>query len=186
MQRSAENKIWTEAELMSLPDVGGKYELVEGELLVTPTNFGHEIIGSCLVRELSLFVKQNKLGRVAGSSLGCWMNNGNVRSPDVSFVSTRRLKELGQDARHFLKGAPDLAVEILSPSNTITSMKEKSVEYFESGSKLVWVVNPDDRTILLLRADGSERLLTVTNSLDGEDVIPGFSLQVAELFEDLE
>ncbi|MFC1834489.1 Uma2 family endonuclease [Thermodesulfobacteriota bacterium] len=186
MQLSNEKKAWTESRLMSLPDVGGKHELVEGELVVTPTNFGHEIIGSCLIMELRLFVKQNKLGHVGGSSLGCWISNGNVRSPDVSFVSTKRLKELGQDMRGFLKGAPDLAVEIISPSNTVNDMREKAVEYFESGSKLVWIVSPDDETVVVLRPSGSERVLNVTDSLDGEDVIPGFSLVVSELFEDLE
>jgi len=187
MQLSTEHKVWTEEELMSLPDIAGRYELVEGELVVTPAaTFKHEIIGGILIAEISYVLKQSKLGRVGGSSLGCWMNNGNLRSPDVFFVSWKRFKELGQDMNGFLKGAPDLAVEILSPSNTVAAMKEKAVEYFESGSELVWIVNPEDRTVTLLRSDGSERALTVRDSLDGEDVIPRFSIVVSELFEDLE
>lgn len=89
----------------------------------------------------------------------------------------------GQNLEGFLKGAPDLAVEILSPSNTVKEMKDKALEYFESGSKLVWIVKPYDRSVVVLRPDGSERVLSVTDSLDGEDVIPGFSLVVGELFE---
>jgi Uma2 family endonuclease len=85
-----------------------------------------------------------------------------------------------------LKGAPDLAVEILSPSNTVEGMKEKAGEYFRSGAKLVWIVHPYDRTVLVLRPDGSEEALHVTDSLFGEVVIPGFSLPVSELFDDIE
>ncbi len=185
MQLSTWKKDWTEAELMSLPEVGGKYELVEGALVVTPASIRHEMIESCLIMELRLFVKQNNLGRVGGSNLGCWMKNGNVRCPDVSFISTSRFKKLGRDMEGFLKGAPDLAVEIISPSNTIKAMKDKSVEYFESGSKLVWIVNPYDQSVVVLRTDGTEGVLNVNDSLEGEDVIPGFSLPVSELFEDL-
>lgn len=186
MQLSTDKKSWTEAELMSLPDAGGKYELVEGELVVTPANIRHEIIGSCLIIELGLFVRQHKLGRVGGSNLGCWMKNGNLRCPDVSYISMDRFRRIGRDLEGFLKGAPDLAVEVISPSNTIKSVKEKSLEYFDSGSRLVWIVNPYDRTVLVLRPDGSERLLCLSDSLDGEDVIPRFSLVVSELFEELE
>jgi Uma2 family endonuclease len=100
----------------------------------------------------------------------------------VSFVDTNRLEEMIRDPKGFLHGAPDLAIEILSPSNTIQAMKKKADEYFENDTRLVWVVAPEDRTVVVLRPDGSERVLTVTDSLDGEDVIPGFSLVVGELF----
>ncbi|MFH0822899.1 MAG: Uma2 family endonuclease [Pseudomonadota bacterium] len=186
MQLSSEKRTWTEAELMSLPDIAGKYELVEGEPVLTPAaTFRHEIVGTQLIIRLGQFVLDQKLGRVGGSSLGCWMRNGNLRCPDVSFISMERSGELGQDIDGFLKGAPDLAVEILSPSNTVKALKEKAVEYFDSGSKLVWIVNPYDRTVLVLRPDQSESLLTAADSLDGEDVVPGFSLAMGELFEGL-
>jgi len=176
-----EHKVWTEAELMSLPDTPGKYEIVEGELVVTPAaTFRHDIIGALLIIKLGQFVLEHDLGRVGGSTLGCWMKSGNFRSPDVSFVSWTRFDELGQDVDGFLKGAPDLAVEILSPSNTVHAMKKKALEYFESGSRLVWLIAPDNRTVTVLRLDGSETI--VTDTLTGEDVIPGFSVEVSELF----
>jgi len=184
MNLATEHKVWTEDELMSLPDIAGKYEVVEGELVVTPAaTFKHEIIGGLLIIKLGQFVLEHDLGRVGGSSLGCWMQNGNFRSPDVFFVSWKRFKELGQDMNGFLKGAPDLAVEILSPSNTVKEMTDKAVEYFESGCKLVWIVDPESRTVVVLRPDGTEA--TVTDTLSGEGVIPRFSLALTKLFEDL-
>ncbi|MFH0821159.1 MAG: Uma2 family endonuclease, partial [Pseudomonadota bacterium] len=160
-QLSTEEKVWTEAELMSLPDVGKKYELVEGDLIVTPAaGLQHEVIGGVLIEELRRAAKRGRPGYVAGSSLGCWMRNGNLRCPDVSFISMDRFNELEQDADGFLKGAPDLAVEILPPSNTVKEMKDKAAEYFTSGSRLVWIVNPYDEAVVVLRADGSEKVLT--------------------------
>ncbi|MFH1115214.1 MAG: Uma2 family endonuclease [Pseudomonadota bacterium] len=176
-----EHKVWTEAELMSLPDIPGKYEIIEGELVVTPgATFKHEVIGSRLIIRLGQFVEDHDLGYVGGSSLSCWMKSGNLRSPDVSFVSRTRFDELEQDVDGFLKGAPDLAVEVLSPSNTIPAMKKKALEYFESGCKLVWLIAPDTRSVTILRPDGSET--TVTEILTGEDVVPGFEIAVSELF----
>ncbi len=186
MQLSTKTRNWSEAELMSLPKVGGKYELVEGELRVTPAGHPHESIVMEIAAEMKLFVKKHRLGRVWASNLGYWMKNGNLRSPDVSFVEESRFRSMTRDSEGFLYGAPDLSVEILSPSNTVKAMEEKAVEYFENGSKIVWIVNPDDQTVLILRPDGSEKVLNVRDILDGEDVIPGFSLVVSELFEDLE
>lgn len=186
MQASAGKKTWTEAELMSLPKVGGKYELVEGELLVTPAGLSHESIVVRLVFALEGLMRKHRFGRVWSSNLGYWMKNGNLRSPDVSFVEKSHFKRMTRDPEGFLHGAPDLSVEIMSPSNTVKAMKEKAGEYFENGSKLVWIVNPEDQTVAILRPDGSEKALTVTDTLEGEDVIPGFSLRVIELFEDLD
>jgi len=182
MNLATEHKIWTEAELMSLPDVGGKYELVEGELVVVAATLEHEDLVANLICVLRGFTRRHGLGRVYGSNLGCWMQNGDLRSPDVSFVTTERLKS--QNIKGFFRGAPDLSVEILSPSNTVNAMKKKALDYFENGSRLVWIVDPEDRTITVLRPNGTET--TITDTLTGEDVIPGFSLTLSELFEDLE
>ncbi len=182
MNLATEHK-WTEAQLMSLPDVGGKYELIEGELVVVAAGLEHEELVVGLIFVIKGFAVKLGLGRVFSSNLGYWMRNGNLRCPDVSFVAKDRLKSMTQDPKGFLHGAPDLAVEILSPSNTVPAMKKKAVEYFENGSRLVWIIDPEDRTVTVLRRDGSE--ITVADTLDGEDVIPGFSLAVAKLFEDL-
>ncbi len=171
---------WTEAQIMRLPDVGGKYELVEGELVVVAAGREHEDVILALNRHLIPFVTRHDLGPIYQASLGYWMKNGNLRSPDISFVAKDRLNDMTRDPKGFLHGSPDLAIEILSPPNTVEAMKKKARDYFESGSRLVWIVAPDDQTVTVLRPDGSER--TVTGTLTGEDVIPGFSLDVSELF----
>ncbi len=169
--------------MLSLPDVAGKYELVEGELvLIPPATFRRAVMTARLATGIHRFARTRRLGNILGSRLGCWMNTGNLRSPEIPFISRERIK--GQNPEGFLNGAPELAVEILSPSDTVTSMKEKAVEYFESGSRLVWTVNPYDQSALVLHPDGSETVLTATDTLDGEDCVPGFSLAIGDLFED--
>ncbi len=186
MSLATEKRTWTEADLMSLPDVGGKYELIEGELVVVAAGREHEDLVFNTILSLGNFVTGSGLGRVYGSNLGYWMNNGNLRCPDVSFVSKDRLEYMTRDPKGFLHGAPDLAIKVLSPSNTVDAMRNKAREYFENGCRLVWIVDPDSRTMTVLLPDGSERALTVEDNLDGEDVIPGFSLPVSGLFEGLD
>jgi Uma2 family endonuclease len=180
MNLATEQKVWTEADLMRLPDVGGKYEVIEGELVVVAAGREHEDVIFSLDYVLKDFVIRHKLGRVYGASLGYWMKNGNLRSPDISFVAKDRLDDMTHDRRGFLHGAPDLAIEILSPSNTVQAMKKKALDYFESGSRVVWIVDPGGRTVTVLWPDGSET--TITDTLTGEDVLPGFSVEITEVF----
>jgi Uma2 family endonuclease len=114
------------------------------------------------------------------------MKSGNKRSPDISFVAKERLQGLEELPDGFLEGAPDLAIEILSPTNTIEEIHAKLVEYFENGAQLVWIIHPNERYILVYRcAQEPDRLLKSTDFLDGEELIPSFSLPVAELFQKL-
>jgi Uma2 family endonuclease len=112
------------------------------------------------------------------------MKNGNKRSPDISFVSREKLKGLTELPDGFLDGAPDLAIEVLSPNNTIAEIDQKIVEYFENGSRLVWVINLKLRYVLVYRsALEPDRLLKQSDTLDGEDVIAGFTMPLCELFQ---
>jgi len=176
---------WTEAQIMRLPEVGGKYELIEGEVLVTPTGYPHEDLVANLISRLRPFVMELGLGRIFSSSLGYWMKSGNLRSPDVSFVAKERLTDMIREGEGFLYGGPDLAVEILSPSYTVRAMKNKVAEYFENDCRLVWLVDPQDESVTVLYPDGRERLIAgETEILSGEDVIPGFLLGIDDLFGD--
>ncbi len=114
------------------------------------------------------------------------MVTGNRRSPDVSFVSRQRLQGLKKLPKGFFQGAPDLAVEIISSSNTFEEIHAKIVEYFESGSKLVWVVNPDEKSVIVYHQPQPDKLLTIADTLDGEDIVPGFRLAVGDLLADLD
>ncbi len=177
---------WTDEELMNLPDVGGKYELVDGELIVAAAGLRHDTVVSALTHQLRAFVRAHRLGIVAGSSLGCRMKNGNVRSPDLSFVEKEKAGRQPNRGAGFLEGAPDLSVEVLSPSDTIARIKAKAGEYFDNGCRLCWIIDPWNRTVLVVRPDGSEELLGKEETLVGEPVVEGFSLPVPLLFEDLD
>jgi Uma2 family endonuclease len=179
-------KIWTDDELMSLPD-GNRYELINGEL-IDMGNSGalHGYICSILVMALMNYILPRKLGIVLDSSTAFAMKNGNKRSPDISFVSKAKLQGLEELPDGFLDGSPDLAIEVLSPNNTIAEIHQKLVEYFENGSRLVWVINLKQHYVLVYRsAKEPDRLLKQSDSLDGEEVIAGFTMPLSELFQKL-
>ncbi|MSU49935.1 MAG: Uma2 family endonuclease [Opitutus sp.] len=178
-------KNWTDEELMALPKDGHKHELINGEIIMSPTGYRHEDIAAAMLMAMRLHVRQHKLGSVCGSSLGCWMSSGNLLSPDVSFIHKTRIPR-GQDAvRRYFQGAPDLVVEILSPWDRTIRTHDKLVEYFDSGAQLAWVIDPEAKSAQVYRGAEAGRLLRVTDALDGEDVLPGFRLPLAELFTEV-
>ncbi len=101
-----------------------------------------------------------------------------VRGPDIAVVRTERLPG-GRVPQGFLRGAPDLAVEVMSPSDNLVELQRKVRDYLEAGARLVWVVAPDARTATVCRAGGAARLLTEGDSLQGEDVLPGLTVPLA-------
>jgi Uma2 family endonuclease len=103
-----------------------------------------------------------------------------LRGPDVAVVLPSRHVEIELGWVH---GAPDVAVEVLSPSDTSSGIQQKTLEYLEAGAKLVWIVDPAARTVTMFRPDGSARVLRSDEELAGEDVLPGFSVALAEVFE---
>jgi Uma2 family endonuclease len=178
-------KVWTEEELEALPDNGYNFELVDGELVMSPkNNFDHEVLVEALFVPMSMHNRKEKLGAVVGSNLGCWMANRNVRAPDISFISKGRLQALGFTPRtqRFFPEAPDLAVEILSRSNTRREMDERLRDFFASGCRLAWIVNPFEDFAEICRSPIDRRLIGPGGELDGEDVFPGFKFPVDKLF----
>jgi Uma2 family endonuclease len=103
-----------------------------------------------------------------------------VRGPDIAVVVKPR-SSAGQPGG-WIRGAPDVAIEILSPSDTASAMQEKTLDYFGGGARQVWIVDPHARSVTVYRADGTARLLRDDETLAGEDVLPGFSLALTELF----
>jgi Uma2 family endonuclease len=194
MDTIVEEKIWTDDELLALPKDGNKYEIVKGELVVSPAGIEYEEIGVRVIVALANFVSEHKLGIICGSSAGYWMKprnpslpkKRNFLSPDVSFLAKERLQGLKRPPKKFFDGGPDLVVEILSPSDTVELLHEKIVEYFENGTRLLWVVNPAEQIVLVYHTQQPDRLLRSGEMLDGEQVIPGFTLPVAKLFAELE
>ncbi len=184
MEPVVSSRVWTEEDLRNLPETGGKYELVDGELIVAATGFRHDVLVVRLASLLDRFVRERESGVVTGPDMGCRMNNGNVRCPDVSFISGERARQyVDEDRDSFFQGAPDLVVEILSPSDRLEGTKRKAIEYFESGCHICWIVDPQNRTVLVLESDGSERVLEGADTLDGGSVLPGFSVSISAFFE---
>ncbi|PSF38352.1 hypothetical protein C7H19_04995 [Aphanothece hegewaldii CCALA 016] len=177
---------WTDEAFMALPDDGNQYEIVNGELVMSNSGAEHGYIAVILSTILYSFVRSHKLGVVLDSSTAFTLKTGNKRSPDVSFIAKERLQGLKKLPRGFWQGSPDLAVEVLSPSNTVEEIHNKIIEYFDNDTKLVWVINPEEEYVLIYHSPKPDRFLTNQDMLDGEDIIPGFQMAVAELFAELE
>ncbi|MFZ9737058.1 MAG: Uma2 family endonuclease [Prochlorotrichaceae cyanobacterium] len=183
----SKSEVWTDEAFMALPQDGHRYEIVNGEL-VNRGNAGalHGNIAVILSSALFAIVHAQKLGVLFDSSTAFKMKNGNKRSPDISFFAKARLQGMTELPMGFLEGAPDLAVEILSSGNTVEEMHDKLVEYFESGTRLAWMIHPNENYVLVYRCPQEpDRLLKSVDALDGEEVIPGFVFPVADLFQRL-
>lgn len=178
-------RLVTAEELERRPDDDHRYELVQGELIRrTPVGGVHGRIAVIMAARLHAYAEQHRLGEVmveVGYRLA--RDPDTVRGPDVSFVAASRITE-GGVPRGFIVGAPDLAVEIVSPEDTAAEVDEKVQEYLRAGSRLVWVVQPRTRTITSYRPDGNARVHGADDVIDGADVLPGFSMRVRELFPD--
>jgi Uma2 family endonuclease len=187
IELKTDKKVWTDEEFMALPDDGHRYEIINGEL-IDMGNSGalHGYVCSTLMILLGGYVRIQKLGAMFDSSTAFKMKNGDRRSPDISFFAKERLQGLTELPTGFLEGAPDLAVEVLSPGNTVEEIHDKLVEYFENGTRLAWIIHPSEHYVLVYRcAQEPDRLLKSVDSLDGEEVIPGFTFPVADLFQKL-
>ena len=167
------------------PTPEGKAELVRGELRVTPPpGSPHGFAAFNLALLLGNHVKQHALGRVLGDGFAYELVSlpRTVRVPDGSFVRAERLPADGVRPG-LLKLAPDLAIEVLSPSETASDLQEKLDDYKAAGTSLVWVVDPSRRTVMILASDAPVRWLHEGDTLDGGNVIRGFTCPVAEIFE---
>jgi Uma2 family endonuclease len=177
----------TADELLAKPDDGFLYELIKGELIKVSPPPGHEHgrITMNLAVPLYEYVKKNQLGKVYAAETGYLLeqNPDTVRAADVSFISRQRLKQKGRVEGYWI-GAPDLAAEVISPSDTFKRIEEKVKQWLESGVRLLWVVSPKMRNVTIYRTLLDVEVLTEKDTLDGGDVIPGFQIKVAEIFAD--
>jgi len=172
---------------MSLPEDGYIHELVDGELVVSPkNNWFHGTISVRLSTAIGTYAREHRLGAVLDSSTGFWMFNRNCRAPDVSFVPKERLKELNFSPieKQFFPGAPDLAVEILAPSNTRAEMDARLRDFFGSGTQIAWIVDPETEMVEVCHSLTKRQLLGSGGFLDGEHLLPGFRYPIANLFKE--
>ena len=184
MSSATETKMMTADELLMMPDDGSHYELVKGELKrMSPTGDEHGSITMELAFTLYQYVKLNNLGRVYAAETGFKLESDpdTVRAPDIAFVRKERIEATGR-VQGYRSGAPDLAIEVLSPGNTKREMTAKVEEYFAAGAHLVWLVNPKSKTVTVYRSSTDSMILTEKDTLDGGEVVPGFKIPVAEIF----
>lgn len=181
----ADVMLMTPDEFLVYPLSSVSAELVRGELRVTPPPGGpHGCAATNLVVLLAAYLKGREHGRVFADGVGYELIQlpHTVRSPDASFVRFNRLPQEGIGPG-FLKLAPDLAVEVLSPSESASDLEEKLDDYRACGTPLIWVVDPVRRTVMIVASDSPVRWLHEADTLDGDEVIPGFLCGVAEIFE---
>jgi Uma2 family endonuclease len=165
-----------------MPD-GKSYELVDGQLLERKTGIESSWVGGRLHALLDTFCAEHGIGWVLNSASGyqCFSYDpGRVRRPDVSFVRYGRFPA-GVLPEGWARIPPELAVEVVSPNDTAYELDEKLEDYRKAGVPLVWVINPNSRTVRVHRRDGSVIYLREDEELSGEDVIPGFRCVVREM-----
>ncbi|MFW6207049.1 MAG: Uma2 family endonuclease [Gemmatimonadota bacterium] len=171
-------------EFQSLPEEEGyRLELSRGRIVREPApgpRHGH--LTGRLYRALAAFAEDEGLGLVfVDTAFVLSSAEGIVRAPDVAFVSSERVPPQGVTDR-FWELAPDVAVEVVSPSNTVSAMQRKALEYLDAGAPLVWIVDPAERTATVHRGRDDIRILAEADALEGGEALPGFRLALADLF----
>ena len=183
MTGAASARLTTADDLLRMPDNGNRYELVRGELVrVSPSSVRSNWIAIQIAGELSAFVRRGKFGAVGGSEGGFRLASDpdTVRVPDVWFIRAERIPPEGlPDA--FWPGAPDLVVEVLSPSDRSGQIVERLNDYFRAGTRLAWLIDPRTRAAVVFHADHMPAFVTEDGVLDGEDVLPGFTLRLRDV-----
>ncbi|MFN8372198.1 MAG: Uma2 family endonuclease [Anaerolineae bacterium] len=183
-----QEKLITADEFLHMEfDDGKRYELVDGMLEEMPMS-GEEAseLGLIIGTYIASYVREHGLGRVTGADGGYLLdtNPDKVRYPDVGFISLQRLPNR---VRGFVVGAPDLAVEVMSPTDRHSKIQRKAKEYLRYGTKMVWVVDPDEQIVEVHTLFDAEtvniRTLDLNGTLDGGTVLPGFSLAVKDIFK---
>ncbi len=170
-------------QLLKTPDLG-RCELVRGELIMmTPAGFEHGSIVAKMTAPLGGFVKKHQLGRVTGVGTGFLIGHDpdTVRAPDVAFVRAGRIP--AEPVRGFFPGAPDLAVEVLSPDDRASRVLDKVHQWLEAGCGIVWVVDPEKQTVTVHEGPNRTATLRTADELSGADLLPGFRFPVAKIFE---
>jgi|SRR5215211_4023704 len=178
----AETTGLTKSEFAAI-DVPGRHDLIDGELWsLTPTQIPHGHFAAELTIELGIYLRTTGIGRLYGGEMGYELDESGrtILCPDVSFVRIDRVPKPG--TKGFFRGAPDLAVEIISESERPRQVQTKVARYLSAGTALVWCVYPDQRQVVVYSDNQPPQLLGTDDLLDGRDVLPGSAQPLAELF----
>jgi Uma2 family endonuclease len=181
---AVQEKLYTADDLLQLSAAGDskRYELIEGRLIeMSPAGEAHGGLANEIAFLITAFVKPKKLGRVVAAETGFQLgkNPDTVIAPDVAFTSKARLKPF---TNKFSTVAPDLMVEVESPGNSQDELHQMVVDYFKAGTRLAWFFYPKSRVVYVYRSPNEVSIFGVDDTLDGGDVLPGFSAQVKDIF----
>jgi Uma2 family endonuclease len=168
-------------DLQHTPKDGRKYELVDGEIVVSPGGFRHSEVGTKIILIIGSFLSNHPIAKVFGADLGIVLGNGDLRSPDVTVLGAEKVP-VGDAAIGFLETIPDLVVEVLSPNDSLKHVGEKIGEFLECGVPLVWLVDPAERTVTSYRSLSRTERYTEEDTITAESVLPGFSCRVSDFF----
>jgi len=174
----------TADQLLRMPDNGCRYELLAGELkMMSPAGWKHGVIAGRLHGWLFQHVEQHSLGTIFTAETGFLLGRDpdTVRTPDVAFVRNEHFPE-EEPAEAYWPGAPDLAVEVVSPRDTVQDVDDKVKAWLTAGAMMVWVVNPNLRNVTVYRSATDIKTVTERDDLDGEDIVTGFRCPVAAVF----
>jgi len=163
----------------------GRCELLDGRVVTLPlSNWGHGRTMARITSQLEGHVALLRLGEVLSGDTGIILarNPDRVRAPDVCFFAAERLTPDVPDTG-FLEIVPDLVIEVVSPNDTFTEVQQKTAEWLRAGVRLVWLLNPQTRTVLASTSLDPDRVYHEDDTLTGEPVLPGFSVLVSELFQ---
>jgi Uma2 family endonuclease len=167
-----------------MSDDGFRYELVEGVLTkMSPAGFEHGDVALTIAFLLKGHALANKLGKVLAAETGFKLasNPDTVLAPDAAFIRQEEFERIGP-TKKFWPGPPDLAVEVMSPDDTIRKTDEKAKAWLSHGARMVWVVNTARRTVSVYRPGFAVVTLTEDEALDGGEVVPGFRCDLKEIF----
>lgn len=182
---SPDTELLTADDLLLLEGQGVRGELIRGVLRETmPTGVEHGQIVVNLVICLGNFVKPRRLGRLMASDSGVWLERDpdTVREPDVAYFSAQKMP-LGARITHYAQVSPDLVAEVASPSDSRRKMADRALMWLSFGVRLVWIAHPDTRTVDVHRPGRSATSHADGDTLDGHDVLPGFTCGVREVFD---
>jgi Uma2 family endonuclease len=180
-----ESGVTTAEELIKLPSGQWRYELVDGVLRrMTPAGQTHGRAAARIGARLTAFVDEHKLGATYAAETGFLLRRSpdTVRAPDASFVTNARLATLELSPRGYFPGAPNLAVEVLSPDDSHSEVEEKAADWLASGCEVVVLLDPRRQVAIVRRPDAPARTLSASDELAVEDLLPGWSVTVGELF----
>jgi Uma2 family endonuclease len=171
----------TVEDLLKLSYDGLKRELVDGEIVVSPGGWKHSEIAIKIIYILATFLEDHPVGKLGTPDLGVWLSGGNLRCPDVTFIRNEKVPK-GEKANAFLESVPDLAVEVLSPSDRPKFVQAKIREFLENGVPIVWLVDPSEKTVTEYRSLSEIKKYSNDDIISAEPVLPGFSCVISRFF----